>query len=140
MNIENQIRANMLSIISLVVALTALSYNTYRNELTEENRNIRNAGFELLVELNKLQLLIDFAHYDNNPQSGNPIKGWGHVLYIHDLSILVSVGVESKSLQLKESWRLSWEELGKDESSNVVLTRDIKELRSQVLDKIKTLG
>ncbi len=140
MNIVNQVKVNMLSIISLVLALTALSYNTYRNELTEENRNIRNAGFELLVELNKLQLLIDFAHYDNNPQSGNPIRGWGHVLYIYDLSGLVSVEVESKSLALKEKWRITWEVLGKNENSNTELTEVIKDLRAQVLFKIKTLG
>ena len=139
MNIVEQIKVNLLAVISLVVALTALSYNTYRNELTEENRNIRDAGFELLVELNKLQLLIDFAYYNKNPQSGNPIKGWSHVLYIHDLSKLVSLAVESKSLELKETWRTSWDDLGKNESSNEKLTQNIKELRAQVLMKIKAL-
>ncbi|MCG8509145.1 MAG: aldehyde ferredoxin oxidoreductase C-terminal domain-containing protein, partial [Rhodospirillales bacterium] len=34
-----------LAVISLVVALTALGTNTWRNELTEYNRNIRHAGF-----------------------------------------------------------------------------------------------
>ena len=32
-----QVNKNLLAIISLIVALTALGYNTYRNELTEEN-------------------------------------------------------------------------------------------------------
>ena len=50
-----QIHRNLLSIISLVVALTALGYNTYRNELTEHNRNIRSASFIILQELSQLQ-------------------------------------------------------------------------------------
>ena len=46
-----QIRNNLVAIISLVVAISSLSYNTWRNELTEENRNIRFAGFEVINSL-----------------------------------------------------------------------------------------
>ena len=66
MELASHLRQHMLSIISLVVALNALSYNTYRNELTEVYRNIRYADFELLKELSQLQLLIDYAHYDKD--------------------------------------------------------------------------
>ena len=66
MQIFTQLRNNSISIISLIIAITALSYNTYRNELTEVNRNKRSAGFEVLKELNQLQLLIDYSHYDKN--------------------------------------------------------------------------
>ncbi len=38
MRLTEQIKRNQLAIISLVVALIALGYNTWRNELTEENR------------------------------------------------------------------------------------------------------
>jgi len=50
MQLLTQLRNNSLSIISLVIAISALSYNTYRNELTEVNRNIRSAGFEVSVQ------------------------------------------------------------------------------------------
>ena len=43
-----QLQKNSLSLISLFVAFSALSYNTWRNEQTEYNRNIRSAGFEVL--------------------------------------------------------------------------------------------
>lgn len=46
-----QLQKNSLSLISLVVALSALSYNTWRNEQSEYNRNIRNAGFEVLLHI-----------------------------------------------------------------------------------------
>ena len=35
--ITEQIRRNTVAIISLIVALSSLGYNTYRNELTEAN-------------------------------------------------------------------------------------------------------
>jgi len=38
MDIRGQIKNNLLAIISLVVAFSALGYNTWRNELTEHNR------------------------------------------------------------------------------------------------------
>ena len=64
-SIIEQIRRNLLAIISLTVAISALGYNTWRNETTEENRNIRLASFEILVQLGKLQIITDHAHYGN---------------------------------------------------------------------------
>ena len=40
MVILEQLRRNQLAIISLLVALTALGYNTWRNELTEMSSTI----------------------------------------------------------------------------------------------------
>jgi len=45
---------NLLAMISLFVALSALGYNTWRNELTEQNRNVRQAGFEMLLHVGEL--------------------------------------------------------------------------------------
>ena len=53
------LQANLLAIISLLIALASLSYNTWRNDATEQNRNQRAAGFALLQELAALQLLVD---------------------------------------------------------------------------------
>jgi hypothetical protein len=75
MQLVTQIKRNQLAIISLVVALMALSYNTWRNELTEENRTIRKAGFEMLVHIGELQRITYLAHYDQDKVGGNPRKG-----------------------------------------------------------------
>lgn len=50
-SLRQQVRRNLVAIISLVLALLSLSYNTWRNEVTEYNRNIRQAGLEILVTL-----------------------------------------------------------------------------------------
>ena len=139
MTILEQVRINSLSIISLLVALTALGYNTYRNELTEQNRNTRYAGFELLMELNELQLLSDFAHYGDDKTSANPIKGWSHILYINDMSQLVSSQVAADAEFLQKTWAAEWESMHVNESSNKNITLAINALRQQVMDTIKRL-
>jgi hypothetical protein len=127
-----QIHRNLLAIISLVVAMSALGYNTYRNELTEENRNIRSAGFSMLQELSELQLLIDYAHYDKDTVKGNPISGWGHLLYLKDMSYLVSGEVVIETEGLIGIWSQEWETVRDDGVSNQRVTEAINKLRVQV--------
>ena len=134
-----QIQRHLLSITSLVVAVTALSYNTYRNELTEQNRNVRNAGFELMKELNQLQLLIDYAHYERDAVKGNPITGWGHVMYVKDMSQLVSLEVAAQAEALGSVWEKEWMLLGSDETSNARVTAAIDALRARVRYDIRAL-
>ena len=60
-NVGQQLRSNAVALISLAVALTALGYNTWRNERTEHNRNIRVAAFEVLTQLGELQVVVNSA-------------------------------------------------------------------------------
>ena len=134
-----QIQNNLLAIISLVVAITALSYTTYRNELTEQNRNVRRAGFEILRELNKLQLLIDLAHYDKNKAQGNPIQGWNHILYIRDMALLVSKPIVTRSKKLKQEWGTHWNKVRNSEQSNKIVTSAINSFRTELRSTILNL-
>lgn len=139
MRLMTQIQNNLLAIISLTVAITALGYTTYRNELTEQNRNIRRAGFEILRELNKLQLLIDLAYYDKNKLQGNPIQGWNHILYIRDMSFIVSDPIVARSKKLNQVWSLHWNKVRRSESSNKVVTSAINGFRTDLRSTIQNL-
>jgi len=134
-----QIHRNLLAIISLVVAITALGYNTYRNELTEENRNIRFAGFSMLQELSELQLLIDYAHYDKDTVKGNPITGWGHLLYVKDMSYLVSGDVVDETEALIKVWGHDWQTVRDDKASNQRVTAAINGLRELIRHTMASL-
>ena len=138
-SIIEQIRRNLLAIISLTVAISALGYNTWRNETTEENRNIRLASFEILVQLGKLQIITDHAHYGNNNNTGNPITGWGHVAMIEDLSFLMTAPLPSMATNLKQTWQANWEGLGKDQTSVVEITESISTMRETVKAQLKTI-
>jgi hypothetical protein len=81
-----QVKSNLIAIISLAIALTALGYTTWREEVTEKNRTLRAAGFEVLKNLGELQLIVNYIRYDpENPQA-NPYLGWGYVAIIGDVS------------------------------------------------------
>ena len=134
-----QVQRNLLAIISLAVAISALSYNTWRNETSEENRNIRLASFEILVQLGKLQIITDHVHYGNASNTANPITGWGHVAMIDDLSFLMPAPLPDEAVQLKNVWQQNWEGLGTDDSSAVIITETITAMRETVKSQLKTI-
>ena len=84
--VRQQLRDNAVAITSLIVALTALGYNTWRNERTEHNRNVRTAAFEVLTRLAELERVVFLAQYDHDTKAGSPRAGWTYVLAIRDLA------------------------------------------------------
>lgn len=134
-----QIQRNLLAIISLAVAISALSYNTWRNETTEINRNIRLASFEILVQLGKLQIITDHAHYGKDKKMGNPITGWGHVSMVEDLSFLMPEPMPEMAKDLKEVWQKNWESLGKKQSSATKISEEISSMRKTVKAQLKMI-
>ena len=102
--VRRQIRDNLIALISVAIALSALGYNTWRNERTERNRNIRVAGIELLREIGSLQQIIFYAHYAEGDQRGDPRMGWADVLTINDLAALMPADVMRDAAQLRATW------------------------------------
>jgi hypothetical protein len=138
--IRQQLRNNTVALISLVVALGSLGYNTWRNERTEHNRNIRTATFELLTKLAELERVVYLAQYDRDAAGGNPRTGWSYVLVIRDLAAVVPAPVPVKAAQLQNTWGENWEGLGKDDESSVNRIDDaIGELRESALAMLKAL-
>ena len=139
MKIVQQIRNNQLAVISLVVAVTALMYTTWRNEQTEANRNIRQSGFEMIVHIGKLQRVTFLAHYDKDPVAGNPRKGWTEVLVLKDLAALMPAEVEASATALADSWEANWSGLGTDPGSVEEIDAAIDDLRAAILAALERL-
>ena len=137
--LHQQLKRNSLAIISLFVAFSALGYNTWRNEQTEENRNIRAAGFEMLLHIGQLQRISYLAHYDKDLQLGNPRSGWVEVLVLRDLSMLMPAQLQQQTQHLFDSWRENWQGLGGDESAVAAIDNALNDLRKEVLESIKRL-
>jgi hypothetical protein len=117
--IRQQLRNNLVALISLVVALSSLAYNTWRNERTEHNRNVRTATFELLTRLAELERVVYLAQYDRDANGGNPRVGWTYVLVIRDLSSIVPAPVPAKAAELQNAWSENWEGLGREDERSV---------------------
>jgi hypothetical protein len=138
--VRQQLRNNLVALISLVVALGSLGYNTWRNERTEHNRNVRTATFELLTKLAELERVVYLAQYDRDVTGGNPRIGWTYVLVIRDLSAVVPAPVPAKAAELQQVWGENWEGLGKDDERSVNRIDDaIGSLRAASLAMLKAL-
>lgn len=88
-SIWSQIRRNAVALISLVVALAGLGYNTWRNETTEAQRNTRYAAFRMVEELGALQQVVNVATYGGQLDSDWYFVGWGKVNLIEDLALVM---------------------------------------------------
>jgi hypothetical protein len=138
--LRQQLRDNAVALISLVVALGSLAYNTWRNERTEHNRNVRTAAFELLTKLADLERVVFLAQYDRDLAGGNPRTGWTYVLVIADLSAVVPAPVPAQAAELQRVWRGNWEGLGKDDETAADHIDDaIKKLRETTLGTLRSL-
>ncbi len=132
-------RQHSVALISLAIALSGLAYNTWRNEQTEANSNVRAAGIELLLKLGELDRVVFFSHYDKDEIRGNPRLGWAYVLTIRDLVALTSEPAVSSSADLLRVWDENWSGLGKNDASADLISAGIDQLRNDVLSVMAAL-
>lgn len=133
MSQEIRLRAYFITtLLSVTLAVLGLTYNTWRQELSEANTNIRTASFTVLLELAELEQLIYVLHYDQDESEGSPRKGWVKVGLITDLSILVSAPVHDKSVHLKAIWQSRWQDIMKDRQAVNELVESIEVIRSEI--------
>lgn len=130
---KERLAHHSLSIISLIVAVIALTYNTWRSDTTEYNRNVRTASFELIRELGELQNITNQLHFskiDNGKRDELLISGWGNIALIEDLSALLPEKFRGYSIELKNHWQQHSELLGESDQSESNISTQIADTRS----------
>ena len=137
--IKNQIARHSVALISLLVALSSLAYNTWRNEQTEDNRNVRTAGIELLLKLGELDRVVFYSHYDQDQDRGNPRSGWAYALTIRDLGSLMHEPAVSSTSELIATWQHHWSGLGSDGPAASKISDSIDRARADVLSVLAAL-
>jgi hypothetical protein len=139
-SIAEQLRRNTVALISLVIAVSSLSYNTWRNEKTEDNRKQRFAAFEILLKLGELQEVVFYSHYDKDKQQkGNPRTGWAYVLTVSDLSRILHPPLPDTADRLLAVWSESWATLGEEQASADAITAAIDSARDATLQLLRSL-
>lgn len=138
-SIYSQLRANIVAITSVIVALTGMAYNTYRNEKTEVNHNVRAAAFETLKNLGETQILVDYAHFKKDRDRGDTRLGWGKMTLIHDLSQVLPPPGPAEADQLLAAWRDNVDTLENDAESMIKITDEIQRLRLTTIDILNHL-
>ena len=137
--IWRQVKVNIVAIVSVIVALTGLGYNTWRNEHTERNRNTRIAAFETLKSLGEAQIIVEYAHFKKNRQLGDPLQGVGRALYIRDLAGVLPAPAPEYAEQLWIAWRDNADKVEGDTEAMIAITDEIQRLRLAVLEILAEL-
>lgn len=128
-----QIKRHSVALISLAVAISSLAYNTWRNEQSEVNRNVRTAAIELILKLSELDQVVFLGHYDKDPVNGNPRIGWALVLTIRDLGQIAGEPVTATTIELLETWQSDWDGLGNDQAAADRISAAIEQVRADSL-------
>jgi hypothetical protein len=140
LSIWRQVRRNTVALISLVVALSTLSYSTWRNETSEENRNHRMAAFEILLKLNEFQQVVFHHRYDQDlTEKGNPRLGWTYALTIRDLSQVLNAPLPEEASKLVQVWNDNWAELSEEQENVDRVLASVDEMREKTLQLLKSL-
>lgn len=116
----NQVNNNLVALISLVLAITSLGYNTWRNETSEVQRNWRDASFRILVEIGELnQIILMRRYFSGEHETGSSpsietssvphpeswVRGWGNVTMVRDLSAVMPEPLPEQGRQLFDQWQ-----------------------------------
>jgi hypothetical protein len=133
-SLRNQLRRNIVAITSLVIAITSLSYNTWRNELSEENRTQRLVSMEVLMKLSELQQVVWHHHWDQDLDGrGNLRTGWTLVLVIRDISRLLDKEVQGSAATLWQTWDERHRQLASSRESERDIVTAIEAVRQDTL-------
>ena len=140
MVIIEQLRTNAVAIISLIVALSGLGYNTWRNESTESNKNIREAGFFMMQELTELQEVVLYARFDRDDDRGDIKSGWSHVLAVKDISYAMPEPVQQDAIALSVAWQQNVQGIAShQDQSYQQIDLAIDTIKKQIVDAINEL-
>jgi hypothetical protein len=139
-SIREQFRRNAVALISLAVAVIGLSYNTWRNEASEENRTQRLVSVEVLMRLGDLQQLVWHHHYDKDTDDkGNLRTGWTLVLVIRDISQILNDPLPESTKALWETWDEQAGALENSKRAEEAIIDAINVVRADALALLKEL-
>ncbi len=136
---REQVQRNTVALISLVVAVTSLGYNTWRNEASEHNRNQRLVSIEILRNLGELRQVVLYAHYGGDDERGSPKTGWALVLTIRDLAMVLDEPLPDSGTELWATWDASFEGLGVDDADVERINEAIEALRQDTHALLQSL-
>ena len=109
---RQQVQRNLVALISVFIAVSSLSYNTWRNEKSEHNRNLRHASFEVLLKLGELRELVYHLEYDRAVIERSAERtGWVTVFVIRDLASVLEEPVPAAAQSLFDAWAGNWDGL-----------------------------
>ena len=138
--IRDQLQRNAVALISLVIAITSLGYNTWRNEASEYNRNQRLISIEVLRNIGQLQQVIFHNVFEmDDEDKGNPRTGWVYVLAIRDMTQLLDGPSPDSGIALWKVWDAEWSNLEPLNDSYDKVTDALESVRAETHALLRSL-
>lgn len=136
-----QLQRNLVALISVFIAVSALSYNTWRNEKSEYNRNQRWASFEVLMHLSDLRETTFHLQWDAATVEESAFRtGWVTVLTIKDLSQVLEAPLPVAAESLRSTWDDHSKGLGNpSQASSKAILEEIDDMRDITLKMLQEL-
>jgi len=140
MKFKEQVRRNAVALISLAIAITSLSYNTWRNEASETNRTQRLIALEVLIRLGDLQQLVWHHHFDKDfEDKGNLRTGWTQVIVIRDIGQILGNPLPASAKSLHQDWRELSADLDDSTDAKNEIIASIEAVRADTLILLREL-
>ena len=137
---REQLQRNLVAVISVFIAVGSLSYNTWRNEKSEYNRNQRQASFEVLLKLGELRELVYHLHFDSDTVAKNAARtGWATVFTINDLARVLEEPIPAAAVSLHGTWDEHSGGLGSNRASKDTIVLEIDSMRDTTLKMLQKL-
>jgi len=141
--LTEQLRRNAVAFISLFIAVTSLGYNSWRNETTEAQRNVREAAFEMIRITSVLQRDVFMERYDKDSDRWH--HAWAAVISLQTLSRLLPEEIADASQSLRQTWSDQDSLLKADDSvqadaAEAQVNQAIERLNQLLIEQIKALS
>jgi hypothetical protein len=139
-SLKEQFRRNAVALISLAVAVTGLGYNTWRNEVSEHNRNQRLISIQILVMLGEFQqVVLDRRHDKESDGESARRKGWALARTVRDIAMIAEGGVPDSAERLFEVWARDSESLRSNKNTEEAPERakDAQEAIEAAIDAVR---
>jgi hypothetical protein len=137
---KEQLQRNAVALISVFIAVSSLSYNTWRNEKSEYNRTQRQASFELLIRLGDFRELVYHLHYDQDAVGDSAARtGWATMFTIRDLAQVLEEPLPAAADSLRRTWEEHWDDLGADSAGKSAIEAEIDAMRDITLEMLQKL-
>jgi len=137
---KEQVRRNLVALISLAIAITSLGYNTWRNEASEHNRNQRLVSIEILTMLGDLQKAVLDARYGRESESREHLRnGWAITLTLRDIAMVAAGEVPESADELFTVWSAESSKLRRSEDAQRLIEDAVNEVRRNTHDVLRSL-
>jgi hypothetical protein len=126
--ILSQLRANIVAIMSMIVALTGMAYNTWRNEKTEINHRFASPRSRRSAELAKRRSSWNTA-LPEKPSARRSVQGYGRMIYIRDSRRSCRRRPRRRPERLWAAWRTMSRASKTNDEAMVKITDELQLLR-----------